>query len=67
MESLVDWLEELEGCGYISELNKKALSVDRSVLKHSPEEYILARRNPWQCFLSPDEDVRRVENEVKEI
>ena len=62
MESFFSWLEELEGCGYISELNKTALNVPRSRLN---EEYVVARGDPWLCFLNPREDESIFENEVK--
>lgn len=65
MEALLDWLEELEGCGYISKLNRNALNVEHKREMYSSEENVLAVGDPWRSFSNPYEDSSRVEEEVK--
>jgi len=64
-EALLNWLEELEGCEYISKLNRNALNVERKREMYSSEENVLAVGDPWSSFYSLYEDSSRVEEEVK--
>ena len=62
IDSLLSWLEELEGCGYISKFNKEAMTLHPGL---PSEEYIVARGDPWMRFLNPDGDLHRIADEIK--
>ena len=65
VESLWSWLEELEGCGVITELNQGAKNAVLTRQWHSPEDDVVAYGDPWSSFASPFGDVERIEGEVK--
>ena len=64
-EVLWSWLEELESCGYVGQLNPKAKDYVLTGQVQSPEEDIVTYGGPWHYFKNPFDDVRRIENEVK--
>ena len=65
LEVLWSWLEELEGCEYITQLNQDTKNLVLTGEWRYPEEDIVAYGNPVYFFENPFEDVRRIESEVK--
>lgn len=65
VESLWSWLEELEGCGDITELNQGAKNAVLTKQAWSPEHDVVAYGDPWHSFADPFGDARRIEDEVK--
>jgi len=50
-ETLLSWVKEIEDCGYCK--------------AESTEEDVVAYGDPWNFFLNPREDIRRIQTEVK--
>ena len=65
IESLLDWLKELEGCGYLSTFNENSIDFSRSHEVYSSEDILVATGDPWRFFYSPRSDITKIENNVK--